>query len=110
MIIVAICTEDSILIAHGISFDTAFAAMVAYHSFVIVALLAKYLLYKIQKLKADPKACLWCSLVLICDIGDDLLRNLHQHAANKHEYDFSFVHRNALLSAFALLHKDDVYL
>lgn len=45
MIIVAICTEDSILIAHGISFDTAFAAMVAYHSFVIVALLAKYLVF-----------------------------------------------------------------
>ena len=68
------------------------------------------LLYKIQKLKADPKACLWCSLVLISDVGDDLLRYLRQHAAHKHEYDFSFVHRNALLSAFALLHKDDVYL
>lgn len=43
--IMAICTEDSILIAHGILFDTAFAAMVAYHSFVIVALLAKYLVF-----------------------------------------------------------------
>ena len=68
------------------------------------------LLYKIQKLKAVPKAWLWCSLVLISEIGDDRLRYLRQHAANKHEYDFSFVHRNALLSAFALLHKDDVYL
>jgi len=110
--------------------------MVAYHSFVIVALLAKSLVsgflasplllksaaanaamgkfahFKtpLQKLKADPKACLWCSLVLICYVGDDLLCYLHQHAAHKHEYDFSFVHRNALLSAFALLHKDDVYL
>ena len=45
MAIVAICAEDSILIAHGILFDTAFAAMVAYHSFVIVALLAKYLVF-----------------------------------------------------------------
>ena len=45
MIIVAICTEDSILIAHGISFDTAFAAMVADNCFVIVALLTKYLVF-----------------------------------------------------------------
>lgn len=41
----AICTKDSVLIAHGIPFDTAVAAMVAYHSFVIVAILTKYLVF-----------------------------------------------------------------
>ena len=102
MIIIAICAEDSVFIAHGISFDTAFAAMGKFAHFKTPL--------QIQKLKADPKACLWCSLVLFCDVGDDLLRYLHQHAAHKHEYNFSFVHRNALLSAFALLHEDDVYL
>jgi hypothetical protein len=45
MIIIAICAEDSVFIAHGISFDTAVAAMVAYHSFVIVAILTKYLVF-----------------------------------------------------------------
>lgn len=45
MIIIAICAEDSVFIAHGILFDTAFAAMVADNCFVIVALLTKYLVF-----------------------------------------------------------------
>ena len=45
MIIIAICTEDSVLIAHSILFKTAFAAMVADHGFVIVAILTKYLVF-----------------------------------------------------------------
>ena len=45
MIIIAICAEDSVFIAHGISFDTAVAAMVADNCFVIVALLTKYLVF-----------------------------------------------------------------
>ena len=45
MVIIAICTEDSVLIAHGIPFDTAVAAMVADHGFIIVAILTKYLIF-----------------------------------------------------------------
>jgi len=41
----AICAEDSVFIAHGISFDTAVAAMVADNSFIIVAILTKYLVF-----------------------------------------------------------------
>ena len=45
MAIVAICTEDSVLIAHSILLKTAVAAMVAYHCFAIVAILTKYLVF-----------------------------------------------------------------
>ena len=41
----AIGAKNCIPIAHGIPFDTAVAAMVADNSFVIVAILTKYLVF-----------------------------------------------------------------